>query len=95
MNVHIYKCYIDKRIYIEFVSGIGENNDDSIPQHDNLKNFSPLTLILSSRHRRGDHRGCGDIFKALLSMQKFNVIIRIEKKIEKLNQCFFCRFYKT
>ncbi|KAK9885292.1 hypothetical protein WA026_010786 [Henosepilachna vigintioctopunctata] len=32
-----------------------------------------MTLILEKFHRRGEHRGSGDIFKSLMSMQKMNI----------------------
>ncbi|CAH1956180.1 unnamed protein product [Acanthoscelides obtectus] len=47
--------------------------EDGIPQHDHLKLASPMTLLLRKRHRRGEHRGGGDIFKALASMQKLSM----------------------
>ncbi|KAJ8929182.1 hypothetical protein NQ314_018153 [Rhamnusium bicolor] len=50
-----------------------EFDADITPQHDSLKNASPLNFILSNRHRRGEHRGEGDIFDALKAMQKLSV----------------------
>ncbi|CAH0563543.1 unnamed protein product [Brassicogethes aeneus] len=49
------------------------NNEDLTPQHDLLKLSSPLTYVLTSKHRKGEHRGCGDVLKTLISMQKLNV----------------------
>lgn len=62
--------------------GSEPNGDDIIPQHDHLRNDSPLSLIMSKKHRRGEHRGSGDIFKALTSMQKLSVstILFYQKK---------------
>ncbi|VEN52709.1 unnamed protein product [Callosobruchus maculatus] len=60
-----------------FNSILTEKNDrfleDGVPQHDYYKFASPLTFILRKRHRRGEHRGGGDIFKALASMQKLSM----------------------
>ncbi|XP_074039497.1 uncharacterized protein isoform X1 [Leptinotarsa decemlineata] len=50
-----------------------DDNEDIIPQYDCLRNASPLNMICDQRHRRGEHRGGGDIFKALASMQKLSV----------------------
>ncbi|KAJ8923096.1 hypothetical protein NQ315_001649, partial [Exocentrus adspersus] len=50
-----------------------DTKEDITPEHDRLKKNSPLTMILNSVHRRGDHRGEGDIFEALKSMQKLNM----------------------
>ncbi|CAG9858916.1 unnamed protein product [Phyllotreta striolata] len=47
--------------------------EEATPQHDQLKQASPLTYLINKKHRMGEHRGCGDIFKALTWMQKLRV----------------------
>ncbi|XP_050513012.1 uncharacterized protein LOC114349380 isoform X1 [Diabrotica virgifera virgifera] len=47
--------------------------EDIVPQHDHLKIASPLNYILNKKHRKGEHRGSGDIFKALAAMQKLSM----------------------
>ncbi|RZC36928.1 uncharacterized protein BDFB_006066 [Asbolus verrucosus] len=55
------------------VVGFRDDYPENTPQHDILKNSSPLTLLLSETNRKGEHRGYGDILKSLQSMQKLNV----------------------
>lgn len=54
-------------------SEYGGLQDGIIPQHNYLKSSSPMTLVISKKHRKGEHRGVDDIFRALTSMQKLNV----------------------
>ncbi|CAH1179990.1 unnamed protein product [Phaedon cochleariae] len=58
-----------------------ESDTDSIPQHDFLKNSSPLSLVLNKKHRGGEHRGGGDIFSTLASMQKLSVFQEVASSL--------------
>jgi hypothetical protein len=55
------------------LAGFRDDYPEVTPQHDILKNSSPLTLLLEETNRKGQHRGYGDILKSLQSMQKLNV----------------------
>lgn len=46
---------------------------EKLPLHEILKYNSPLTYVLKTIHRRGDHRSCGDILEALISIHKLSV----------------------
>lgn len=59
-------------MYYRF-SEYGVLQDGIIPQHDYLRSSSPMSFITDRKHRKGEHRGVGDIFKALSSMQKLSV----------------------
>ncbi|XP_018566173.1 uncharacterized protein LOC108907125 isoform X2 [Anoplophora glabripennis] len=66
------------------------NEDDITPPHDRLKRSSPLTLIFSSRHRRGEHRGEGDILEALKSMQRLNVFQEVATNLPQEDRKELC-----
>ncbi|XP_056631150.1 uncharacterized protein LOC130441471 [Diorhabda sublineata] len=55
--------------------------EDALPQHENLKTTSSYSLILNKKHRRGEHRGSGDIFKALTSMQKLSLFQEVASNL--------------
>lgn len=63
------------------VSEFGDDYPEATPQHEILKNSSPLTFLLRETNRRGQHRGYGDILKSLQSMQKLNVRTYLRKFI--------------
>ncbi|KAF2878692.1 hypothetical protein ILUMI_27479 [Ignelater luminosus] len=55
--------------------GTNTNNaEDFKPQYCILRESSPMTLLFSNLHRRGEHRCCGDILQTLMAMQKVNVL---------------------
>lgn len=60
---------------------------EKLPLHEILKNNSPLTFVLKTIHRRGDHRCCGDILEALMSIQKVSV------SISTMYQCYSNAFF--
>lgn len=71
-------------IVFYFIIEYGGQQDGIIPQHDYLRALSPMSFFLNKKHRKGEHRGVGDIFKALISMQKLSVSINRFNSIGKL-----------
>ncbi|XP_076276024.1 uncharacterized protein LOC143206972 isoform X2 [Rhynchophorus ferrugineus] len=73
--------YFSSLLYDHLKDGRSE-----IPQHDVLKMNSPLTAIINKKLRRGQHRGSGDIFRCMESMQKLNVFKEAASALPKEDQ---------
>ncbi|KAG5895213.1 hypothetical protein JTB14_035385 [Gonioctena quinquepunctata] len=71
------KTLPNRSYFNSILNGTSDDGENIIPQHDCLRNASPLSSIISRRHRKGEHRGGGDIFKALASMQKLSMLQEI------------------
>ncbi|KAJ8957334.1 hypothetical protein NQ318_004813 [Aromia moschata] len=75
------KTLPSRNYFNTILKGRIDEEEDITPQHNSLRNASPLNLILSKRHRRGEHRGGGDIFEALKSMQKLNTFQEVASNL--------------
>lgn len=76
--VMFYLCFMDSCVLGSITAENGGNTnsnstEDFKPQYCILRESSPLTLLFSNLHRRGEHRCCGDILQTLMAMQKVNV----------------------
>lgn len=75
-----------RNYFSSLVSEKFKEGSSDVPQHDILKTSSPLTVILGKHHRKGQHRGQGDIFKSMESMQKLNVFKEATLSLPKEDQ---------
>ncbi|XP_060523408.1 uncharacterized protein LOC132700218 isoform X2 [Cylas formicarius] len=70
----IRRSTLPARTYFNsLLNGSNKYRNSEVPQHEILKSASPMSLIFSKKHRRGQHRGSGDILRSMASMHKLNV----------------------